>query len=130
MSSVNPIVYPLDLTGASANNLVSGEPHTVGVSGNRVFVPNYGPFYARKLVVRDRATQQVLSPGSQYKAIQMLPDITAKTGLLVCSMVYIVDPTVSPEVEIDYQVVGGDFSTSVSAFNVLIKGVDLDNGSV
>ncbi len=130
MSSVNPIVYPLDLTGASANNLVSGEPHTVGVSGNRVFVPNYGPFYARKLVVRDRATQQVLSPGSQYKAIQMLPDITAKTGLLVCSMVYIVDPTVSPEVEIDYQVVGGDFSTSVSAIQELINGLDLDNRPV
>ena len=130
MSSMIPLVYPLDLTGRSPDNLVVAEPHVLGSPGNRAFVPNYGPFYAKTLVVRDRTSGLTLVRNQQFKAIQMLPKITGQSGQLVCSVVYITDPSVSNDVEITYQVVGGDFSLSVSAIQQMIDALNLDERPV
>ena len=129
MSSVLPIKYPLDLTGNAPTNRVASEPHDVGVANKRVFMPNYGPFYARTAVVRNRANGAVLTKDVQWRAIQMIPSSTRRASKLVCGVVMIIDPTIT-QVEIDYQVFGGDQSASIEAIEKAIADLSLDNRPV
>lgn len=127
--SLTTYVYPLDLTGKSANNLVLAEPHALGIAGNRAFVMNHGPFYSKSLVVRDAVTNQILQRDTQYKALQMLPDLTALTGEMVCAIVYVTDLSVT-SVTIDAQVVGGDASGYNAGIMQLIESLQLDNRAI
>lgn len=131
MSNIVPIKYPLDQTGTSINNRVVGEPHVLGVRTNRAFVPSHGPFYARSgLVVRDAANGRVLTSGVHYKPVQMDPATTKLTAKMTCSVIVITDPTVSSNVEVDYQVVGGPQSSSVGAIQAMIDSLNLDERPV
>ncbi|MDH2154243.1 tail fiber domain-containing protein [Stenotrophomonas sp. GD03657] len=128
-SAVLPIKYPLDLSGVSPLNRVAGEPHVLGTSNRRSVIPSYGPFYTRGLVVRNKVTGQVLEKVTQYKAIQMMPKPTKASGQTVCAALVIEDLTVT-EVEIDYQVVGGEYSTSIEAIENMIASLAVDNRPV
>lgn len=120
------IVYPLDLTGTSPDNLVIGEPHDVALVGNRAFVPNNGPFFAKTLVVRNRSTGEVLVPKVHYKAVQLFAEATLRTGKEICSVIIVEDQGLGIEFEIDYQVLGGDYSTSVGSIQQMIDTLVLD----
>ena len=122
--------YPLDLRGNSAQNLVLAEPHTIAASGNRAFVLNYGPFFTEGLVVRDLTTGLVLERETQYKAIHLYQEAVLRTGLEVCSVVVIVDDSVSTEVSVDYQVVGGDYSLAVPVIQQALEDYEIDNREV
>lgn len=123
-----PIVYkyPLDLTGNNPNNLVLGESHTLPTGTNRAVVPNYGAFYSQSLVVREKSSGAILRPREQFKAVQLYQEATTRTGLEVCAALIITDTAVGNEVEIDYQVVGGEFSYSVTGLRRMIETLDLD----
>lgn len=127
-----PIIYkyPLDKTGRSPDNLIVGEPHTLPAGMNRPIVTNYGAFFTDRLVVRDASSGQTLTPHRQYKAVQLYQDATVLTGKEVCSVIVVVDTTVSDTIEIDYQVVGGEYSTSVRAVREMVDDLDLDHRPV
>lgn len=129
---MTPIVikYPLDLTGKSPNNLVLGEIHELPVGVNRAIATNYGPFYTQGLVVRELPSGKVLQPNLQYKAVQLYEEATMRSGLEVCAIIVITDTSVASSVELDYQVVGGEFSSSVYAIQQLIASLDLDSRPV
>lgn len=129
---MNPVVirYPLDLTGRHPDNLVVGERHGPCGPGNRVFVPNYGPYYSKSLVVKNAATGNPLTPGMDYKAIQTFIEPTQMTGELVCSIVMIEPSAYGIEVEIEYQVLGGDFSLSTTALEQMLEDLADDNRPV
>ena len=132
MSDIRPIIYkyPLDLTGTNPNNLVISEPHTLGEGLVRAIVPNYGAFFTESLVVRDADTGITLIPHDQFKAAQLYQEATEKTGKEVCSIIVITDSSVSSNIEITLQVIGGEFSTSVYALREMLDGIDLDNHPV
>lgn len=127
-----PIIhkYPLDRTGRHPDNLILGEPHVLPSGINRPIVTNYGAYFTESLVVRDAGTGTILTPREQYVAAQLYQDATAYTGKEVCSVIVITDLTVSSEVEVDYQVIGGEYTTSVRAMRELIHDLDLDNRPV
>lgn len=129
---MTPVVikYPLDLTGVSPNNLVIGERHTLNSDYNRAFATKYGPFFTEGLKVRELPSGRLLSPGEEYVAIHLYQDATILTGKEVCAIIVITDQLVSGEVEIDYQVVGGDYSASVDAIEQMIETLDLDERPV
>lgn len=125
---MNPPVirYPLDLTGVNPNNLVSGEVQTMPARQIRVVGPNYGPFYTQGLIVTDMATNLPLTPDQYYPAqLNTMP--TLQSGLEVCSIIMITDPTVSANVSLQYQVVGGEYSASVTAIVDQIYNLNLDD---
>jgi hypothetical protein len=130
MSSPIAIKYPLDLTGINPNNLVISEPQVLPATGNRAFVPNYGPFYTKGLTVIDAATGGVLVPYSQYIAAQLQQDASEETGLEICGVIVITDPNVSSNILITYQVLGGEYSYSVDALIQLIDALQIDSRSV
>lgn len=130
MTNPIAIVYPLDLTGINPNNQVVNEPHTLENNANRAFVPNYGPFYTKGLVITDQATGLALTKTTQYVCAQLQQDVSLETGLEVMGVIVITDPSVSNNVAITYQVVGGDYAYSTNALIQMLDALQLDNRSV
>lgn len=128
---VPQITYPLDLSGTSVNNMVVGEPHTLPTGlQKRAFVANHGPFFTKGLVVRDASNGEELTPITQYVATQLFAEASLRTGQQICSVIVVTDPSVSSDVLIDYQVLGGEFSSSVYAIQQLIDSLNLDDRPV
>tara|TARA_B100000929_G_scaffold259610_1_gene223465 strand:- start:4040 stop:5173 length:1134 start_codon:yes stop_codon:yes gene_type:complete len=127
-----PIIYkyPLDLTGHNPNNLVLGEPHTLPDGVNRAVVPNYGAFFAESLRIREKETGRVLVPREDFKAVQLYQEATQKTGLEVCAALVVTNESISKDIEIDYQAIGGQFSYSVIGLRKMLEDLDIDNRPV
>lgn len=118
--------YPLDLTGASTDNYVDDEPHTLESHTNRVFVPDYGPFFTKGMIVTDAATGKALVEGTQYVPIQSIASAVARSGKDVCGAVAIIDPTVSNNVTFSGQVIGGPYILMVQALIDMLATVNVD----
>jgi len=115
--------YPLDLTGKSPDNFISGEPHVLvdnGRDGMRVFVPNYGAFYTESMVVRD-ATGTAIKPNVDYIATFLHEEATQRSGLEVCGVVVVTNPNITSPVYMDYQVVGGDYAISTNSLEQVLQ---------
>lgn len=129
---MNPPVirYPFDKTGVNPNNLVTSEPQQLAAGRTiRVTGPNYGPFYQQGLVVVDAATSLPLT-SSQYYVGQLQTMPTLQTGLAVYTIIMITDPTVSNNVLLTYQVVGGEYSASAQGIIDQINALNLDDRPV
>lgn len=119
--------YPLDPTGTSTNNLVQSEPHTLVRRLVRAIAPTYGAFFTESLQVFDAATNQPLIKDQQYYAAELYDVPTARFGKEVCAIIIVTDPAVSDNVTLNYQAVGGDFSTSTQAIVQMFETLRLDN---
>jgi hypothetical protein len=135
---MTPLVlkYPLDLTGVNPNNLVLGEPHAMVRRKVRAVATNYGPFFTAGLKVYDATNPTVpLIPGDpvnggQYVAAELYSEATMRAGKEICAIIVITDQTVSDNILLDYQVVGGEFSSSSSVIAELVAALDLDDRPV
>ena len=119
MPTPQVIRYPLDPTGVSPDNLVSGELHTMVQRQTRAIATEYGAFYTNSLQVRDTSNNQLLVAGTHYYPAELYELPTARYGKEVCAIIVITDPTVSDQVSLQYQCVGGEFSTSQTARTAL-----------
>lgn len=124
------IKYPLDLTGVNPNNLVRSEPHTLPAGTNRAIVPNYGAFYADSVIIRDANSGVILKPREQFKAVQLYQEATEKTGQEVCAVLVVTDTSITSDIEVTYQAIGGEFSYSVYALRQMLEDLDLDERPV
>lgn len=129
--ATSPIIYkyPLDLTGMNPKNLVLNEPHQLPNGTNRAFVPNYGAFFARSLVIKD-SSGNALTPKVQYKAVQLYQEATEKTGLEVMTVIVITDESIESNITVTYQAIGGEFTYSVTGLRDMVDSLDLDNRPV
>jgi hypothetical protein len=124
--ATQPYQYPLDPTGVSSDNLVVGEEHTLPNRTVRALAPLYGGFFTESVVVRDRSNNQVLQKNVQYRAAELLEFPTGRWGKEICTIILITDESVSNEVEIDYQVLGGEYSTNVDAIVSMLNEAMLE----
>lgn len=124
------IKYPLDLSATNPTNLINGEVRKLG-NRNRAFVPYGGPFYTHSLVLTDIDNQRVLEREVDYLALQPYEQAIEQSGLEVASVIYIKNPLVSDNIEINsYRVVGGEYSYAFFALEELIKNLDIDERPV
>lgn len=123
--------YPLDPTGTSTNNLVSGEIQNLTPNRNvRAIATLYGAFFTESLVVTDTSNNKVLTPGTQYYAAEMYELPTARYGKEICAVILITDATVSNQVSLTYQALGGPYGTSATAIISQIENLQLDTRPV
>jgi hypothetical protein len=101
------ILYNYDPTSVSSDNLVKNELHNVLDSTARVIVARHGLFYAKSLSVRHVATGDILVHLTDYRIIALDPWITAKTTHECCAGIEFLSASLSGNVEITYQAVGG-----------------------
>lgn len=120
------VTLPLDGTGASPNNKVQGEQHTL--SGNRVrsIAPAYGAFFADSVVIKDMSNNVPLVrdvdwyPGNLYEAP------TSKFGAGIYGLIMIINQNVSNTITVDYQALGGEYSLSANAVSQLVNNLAID----
>ncbi|MNX32205.1 hypothetical protein D3C86_624090 [compost metagenome] len=108
--------YPLDLTGRSPTNLVSGEKHLLLARGNtpyRVVSFSQGGFYTPSLKVYDK-NFKLLIERVDYIATYKHVDASAYVGIEICSAVVILKPTITDYVLLGGQLVGSDFAFSLT----------------
>lgn len=123
------IRYPLDETGTSPDNLVLNEPHELGSRQVRCIALHYGAFFTESLRVRDAATGQLLT-ADQYYPAELYAVPTALYGKEICAIIVITDPTVSGNVLVDYQVLGGYYGASTQAIIQQLDNLNLDDRPV
>lgn len=129
MSTPN-LTLPLDLTGSALSNLVQSEVHAIGPVGTRAFPLNYGLFYRDSLVVTDLATNLPLTEGTQYYPTQMDLDSSLQAGQEVDAVVIIVDTTVSANVSVTYQALGGPNSLNSALTQTAVSALNINDAAV
>lgn len=127
-----PIVirYPLDPTGTSPNNLVQGEEHDLGSRRIRAFATSYGGFFTESIILKDKATDQILDKNTDYYCAELYTVPTEKYGKEICSVVVVTNESVSNEVVVSYQALGGPWSTSQQAIIQMFDTINLDDRPV
>lgn len=122
--------YDLDLTGKNPNNLVSGEIHTVPNDNQYAFATDYGPFYSDSVKVTVKDTGVVLTQGVDYECLYLYADATQASGKPVTAVIHILNKSINADLLVDYQVVGGRFSSNAYALEELIAQLQIDNRSI
>lgn len=121
-----PFKYPLDLTSSSPENRVINEPHTIGAVRGRIFVPQGGPFYGNKTVIRDIDNNRDLVPRVDYYLIHYYEEAAERTNEPVYAAVRIVNRDVSTRVAISTQYVGGEFGYVYAAIVQAVRTLEID----
>ena len=133
MTTLNPQRYPVDYTGTATTNLVSGEPHTLTTKAIRVFAPQQAPFFANpeSLVIIDTATGHPLTQ-AQYIVYAMCTtaSMIAGPGNESYNVIAITDQSVSNNITVTYQTVGGNYLMGADALVLLLNSLTLDTRPV
>ena len=113
--------YALDPTGLSPDNFVANEPHVLADFRVRVVVPNEGAFFGDSLVVIDSATGKRLTKGIHYVPQEYLRTPSELYGHAIYDIVLIIDRSVSANVIIHYQALGGHYNRQSTALKQLLE---------
>lgn len=123
-----PVIrYPLDPTGLSPDNLVSHEQKTMVNRAVRAIAPNYGAFFTESLVVRDITNNRTLIRGVSYQCAELYEVLSQVYLKEICAVILITDVSVSSEIEISYQCLGGEYSTSSEAIVSMLNALSIDD---
>ena len=114
--------HDLDPTGLSPDNRVLREPVALANYPVRVFVPSFGAFFGDSMVITDTGTGAILLK-SQYYLSQPAHIPTLKYGKGIYYCVVITDASVSANLSIDYQDLGGEWAYSNSALAAQLQVV-------
>lgn len=121
-------VLDLDITGSDVNNKIFDEPHSLSDRPTRSIAANLGPFFANSLVIRDGAN--VLTRGMDYQIVELHQEATLKYGKEIASVILVINSSVSSEVTITYQALGGHFTYSDKAIANIYQSVISDERPV
>lgn len=126
-----PVIHlPLDLSGTALTNKVVAELHIVAATGQRAIATRRGPYFTRGMIVRNKTTNVELTPDVHFRAVHFMIEAGLRAGQEICAVVIILPTTNATEIEIDYQAIGGEYGSSVSAIEQMIESLDLDNRTV
>lgn len=100
--------YPKDLTATALTNRIVSQEYIIDQTHPRLFVPSGGPFFTTGLQIRDVATNQLLRPVTDFKALHLHEGATIESSKEVCCFLYISNPAIN-RVLITRQVIGGAY---------------------
>lgn len=124
------IRYEFDKSGRNPNNLVSEEGHVLNDREVRIISPRHAHFYIESVVIKDKKNNQVV-PRASYFFEDTSETIAGLTGLGAASTIVLVDKTVSKNISVTYQAVGGQFtSIDIPALQNKLNSLNLDNRPV
>lgn len=112
-----PIVttYQLDPTGNNPNNLIINELHTLGVGKVRAIATHYGGYFKESVTIKEVTTQRILIQGQDYYCGEPYKTPSYKYGKEIYSIIVITDEDVVGDIVINYQALGGAWSSSQAA---------------
>lgn len=98
--------YPLDLTGNHPDNRVMAEVHSITPQG-RIFNVMAGAFYTESIQITYLGEQ--LTAHEDFRFHRVVEDAIRQSGKDVAMLIEITDKSVSGDIEVRYQAVGGEF---------------------
>lgn len=98
--------YPLDLTGNHPDNRVMAEVHSI-TPQERIFNMMAGAFYTES--VRITYLGEQLTAHEDFRFHRVVEDAIRQSGKDVAMLIEITDKSVSGDIEVRYQAVGGEF---------------------
>lgn len=106
------IRYPFDKSARSPNNFVQDEPHAL-ITGRerRIVIPTYIPFYVESVIITDTLTNRVLTK-DDYLVADFSETIQRDTGKEVATTIVITNKSISDNITVSYQTVGGMYALS------------------
>lgn len=122
---VNQVSLDLDTTGRNIDNKIENEPHTLSNRSVRSVAARQGPFFGESATVFDGVRQ--LQRGVHFQFAELHQEATLLYANEIWSVVLILDPTVSSNVTINYQALGGHYQYDDSAIGNLYETVINDN---
>lgn len=130
MSQLVPVRYPRDPTGLSKDNYVENEPYLLSNKKYRIIIPKYGAYFKGSLSLFDTLRNVPLFVNIDYieSDIDELP--TSLYNKEICRSITIINKDVSNQGLVSYQVLGGEYSTSMEVMLNLINLLEIDNRPV
>ncbi|QBJ02713.1 virion structural protein [Pseudomonas phage Psa21] len=124
---MNPVLYalPLDWKGESPDNRTKGERHDLTDQYDlpfRIVVLRNGYFFTDNLYIID-GKGYVLKEDRDYQCVAFNSDAADKTSKTVCAVIVIINPNVSPIIEVDAQMLGGEYCSVVPSIVEAAKGL-------
>lgn len=98
--------YPLDLTGNHPDNRVMAEVHSI-TPQERIFNVMAGAFYTESIQITYLGEQ--LTAHEDFRFHRVVEDAVRQSGKDVAMLIEITDKSVSGDIEVRYQAVGGEF---------------------
>lgn len=98
--------YPLDLTGNHPDNRVMAEVHSIAPQ-ERIFNVMAGAFYTESVQITYLGEQ--LTAHEDFRFHRVVEDAIRQSGKDVAMLIEITDKSVSGDIEVRYQAVGGEF---------------------
>lgn len=98
--------YPLDLTGNHPDNRVMAEVHSIAPQ-ERIFNVMAGAFYTESIQITYLGEQ--LTAHEDFRFHRVVEDAIRQSGKDVAMLIEITDKSVSGDIEVRYQAVGGEF---------------------
>jgi hypothetical protein len=96
-----------DSTGIASTNLIPGEIHDVDLNLGSAVITEQGLFYAQSLVVRSLPSNTLLHHGVDYIFVGFSLNITSKVNLEVYAGIALINQSLTGQVTLQYQAVGG-----------------------
>lgn len=118
------MAYALDLLATNPANFITTNFTRDTVDGPWFFVMPGGVFYTKDLSVTNVFTGKLMTPMTQYVALELNKDATMASNKETCTIILIKDASVN-EVSIKRRVVGGVYSTIGSDLESIITEDDL-----
>lgn len=122
--------YPLDPTGINPDNLVIGELKTLTLAQVRASAPTYGPFFTESIVIYDNVSNTPLVRGTDFICADLLQEATLRYGKEIAQIILIINPTVSNQLRLNYQVLGGLYQNNAQAIADMYQSVMTDDRPV
>ena len=98
---------PFDNTAISPTNHIVGEIHPIIQAPGSSIITEQGLFYAKSLVVNSLPSNLPLIQGTDYILLGFSANITQLTGFETFTGLMVINETISGNVSINYQAVGG-----------------------
>lgn len=98
--------YPLDLTGNHPDNRVMAEVHSI-TPQERIFNVMAGAFYTESVQITYLGEQ--LTAHEDFRFHRVVEDAIRQSGKDVAMLIEITDKSISGDIEVRYQAVGGEF---------------------
>lgn len=111
-------LYPEDLNGTLASNLISNETQTLQAPGPNDYyfiIPHAAPFFVDSLKVVLTSTGKALVEGDDYQVGHLFIEAMDSTGRPIAGSIRFMKPTIIGQVKLTYRTIGGPWGFSDQA---------------
>lgn len=130
MSEITINKYPLDLTGQAPTNLKSNERFLLPRVRGRWHVPVEGPFYNHTVKIYRVSDNYELQLDLDYEIKELHQEATLIAPKPVSQLIVFTNPNMYGELTMDYQLIGGPYTTHTATIEKYINGLRNDTRTV